>query len=418
MAFRWLTRSNVPVVPSDHPRFIDQLLDLARTDPAFDAISRKFDQAGVLNWLEDDEKRLHFGVAAFAQGNGVLVEIGSFEGGSAIFSGAGLQRRGKGMLTSIDPHLGGPPWLGMAPYQRTLEKFRKHTRFCGVADWITTTVADSVAAAAVWPAEPIDSVFIDGDHSFMGALKDFECWAPKVRPGGLVLLDDVDDPYLPEVIELGEYLKTLGGVDFLGVVRGIAVYRRTEMPAANLLAELSSANASRGILRPWDMTQTHSYQLPASFKASLTGDEKGMFEAYHLCYLAKCSPGAYGFSPTMPATDKALMSALSRDCGDGPCIDLTHDTTSPCRALVCWPEEAETHVNRLLPGGVLISRNRGPLDLETESAIRKRLLAAGLEGCGAVAAMHWGAWQPFHLSAEALLAHTRRAYGVTAVTRP
>lgn len=412
MAFAWPTTRKAPAVSPRDPGFIDRVLDRARKDPAFQAISAAFDRAGVMHWLQDDEKLLHFGVAAFAAGDGVLVEIGSFEGGSAIFAGAGLKRRGRGILHAIDPHFGGPPWLGMIPSQHTLEKFQKHTRSCGVADWIDVKVADSVAAAAVWPCTPIDSVFIDGDHSFMGALKDFECWAPKVRTDGLVLIDDADDSYLPELIEFVETVKSLSSVQYLGLVRGIAVFRRTSMSAADLLAELSGANARRGILRPWDMRRMHGYELPPSFKASLASGEQGMFEAYHLCYLARSAPGAYGFSPGMTPADEELMAALAKDRGDGPCIDLATDAATPCRALVCWPEEAGKHVRRLLPGGMLIARNRGAIGVEADAAIRRHLLAVGLEGCGSVAAMHWGAWQPFHLSAEAIIAHARRGYGV------
>ncbi len=43
--------------------------------------------------------------------------------------------------------------------------------------------------------EPLDVLFIDGDHSYDGVRADFELYAPLVRSGGLVLLHDVNEDY-------------------------------------------------------------------------------------------------------------------------------------------------------------------------------------------------------------------------------
>lgn len=49
-------------------------------------------------------------------------------------------------------------------------------------------------------ALPVDLLFIDGDHSGATVLRDFEAYAPRVRPGGFILFDDYIDPlYSPEV---------------------------------------------------------------------------------------------------------------------------------------------------------------------------------------------------------------------------
>lgn len=41
--------------------------------------------------------------------------------------------------------------------------------------------------------EPLDFLFIDGDHSYDGVKQDFEMYAPLVRPGGIVALHDIVD---------------------------------------------------------------------------------------------------------------------------------------------------------------------------------------------------------------------------------
>ena len=39
----------------------------------------------------------------------------------------------------------------------------------------------------------LDYVYIDGDHTLKGAMKDLQNWAPKVKAGGLVCEDDFKD---------------------------------------------------------------------------------------------------------------------------------------------------------------------------------------------------------------------------------
>lgn len=41
-------------------------------------------------------------------------------------------------------------------------------------------------AASMWADGSLDFVFIDGDHSYDGARKDFELYIPKVRSGGII----------------------------------------------------------------------------------------------------------------------------------------------------------------------------------------------------------------------------------------
>lgn len=40
---------------------------------------------------------------------------------------------------------------------------------------------------------PIDFLFIDGDHSYEGVKQDFEMYAPFVRPGGIIAFHDIND---------------------------------------------------------------------------------------------------------------------------------------------------------------------------------------------------------------------------------
>jgi len=42
--------------------------------------------------------------------------------------------------------------------------------------------------------EPIDFLWIDGDHTYDGLMKDLELWVPKVVPGGLIVGDNHEMP--------------------------------------------------------------------------------------------------------------------------------------------------------------------------------------------------------------------------------
>lgn len=394
---------------------MDLLQEVARAknDPAFLEIHGAFANANVMSWLTEDEKALHFAIGAYGASGGHVVEIGSYQGGSACFLGAGIRARGHGRLTCIDPHLGGPTWLGMAPYQRTLKIFLEGMNHCGLTDWVEPRVGDSVAVAAVWPNQPVDAVFIDGDHSFSGALKDFECWGPKVSPGGYIMIDDADDPCLPELLEMINFVRTLDSVEYLGTIDGIAVLRKRDVDGWVMLEELGKALAGRGIHRPWDWSYMHQMDLPANYLKSKSWKEAVFDTTYQLCFLARCGPGLYGYTSALPRADRAVPKALSADRGDGAVIeiggkgerlrDFLRQPKPQFRAIFCRPEEAKSHAHRLLPGGVLIAHQHEIRDITYSLDVRQELLSAGLEGCGFGDGMHWGVWQPHYLASDAII---------------
>ena len=70
------------------------------------------------------------------------------------------------------------------------------------------TVANLVEALA---GEPIDVLFIDGDHTYEGVKADYELYSPLVRPGGVIGFHDIcPHPHMP-FIEVDRYWLTLHG---------------------------------------------------------------------------------------------------------------------------------------------------------------------------------------------------------------
>jgi predicted O-methyltransferase YrrM len=57
------------------------------------------------------------------------------------------------------------------------------------ADSHLTSTRETVAQ--FFDAEPLDVLFIDGDHSYEGVRRDYELYAPLLRPGGIVAFHDI-----------------------------------------------------------------------------------------------------------------------------------------------------------------------------------------------------------------------------------
>jgi methyltransferase family protein len=385
------------------------LVGRAQSDDRFRAFRDAFEHAGVQSWLTPGEMALHFGVGAFSEGARHLVEIGAFEGASAAFAAAGLKHGGRGLLYSVDPHLGGPPALGTAPWQFTLGKFEANMRKLAVSEFVKSLVCDSLSAAAVWPALPIDSLLIDGDHSFLGALRDFESWAPKLRAGGLIMVDDADDAALPEVLEFVSFLKRLRCIAFDDMIDGVAVFRRGDDDNWALMREIAATLGPQKMRRPWDIAYIQDMVPAPSFKIDAGAGPHGLQIAYQLGSLARCAPGMYGITRDTTAIDRALLRRIAGDRRDGDVCKLNWRTPlQSCRVVFTSVDQVGATAKYLMPGGMVFARSARPATHENAIEERKKLLAAGLDACGWHEDIHWGIREPHHLSMDGILAAVDR----------
>lgn len=74
--------------------------------------------------------------------------------------------------------------------------------------------------------EPIELLFIDGDHSVEGAMADFCNWIPKVQSGGYVVIHDVFHNQIETPCKCPEVILAIGRV--LGDFRDFKKYERFE----------------------------------------------------------------------------------------------------------------------------------------------------------------------------------------------
>jgi predicted O-methyltransferase YrrM len=104
----------------------------------------------------------------------VGVEIGRCHGGSTLLLACAVGPRGRVISIDIAPR-------GDGALREVLQR-------AGVLARVELLVLDANRAAV---DSPLDFLFVDGDHSYAGAKRDHNRWAPQVRPGGLVAYHDM-----------------------------------------------------------------------------------------------------------------------------------------------------------------------------------------------------------------------------------
>jgi predicted O-methyltransferase YrrM len=161
----------------------------------------------VGGWLGPDEGRLLYRLAAGADPAGAIVEIGSWHGKSTIWLAYGA-RAGRGArVTAIDPHRG----TNLRDEGETTEPIlRANLKRAGVSDRVDVVVATSEEAEAGWTTA-VSFLWIDGDHSYEGALRDLDLWERHLLPGAAVAFHDTftfpgpERVFRERVLQSGDY---------------------------------------------------------------------------------------------------------------------------------------------------------------------------------------------------------------------
>ena len=127
-------------------------------------------------------------VAALQPAN--ILEIGTFRGGTMFIWSQLATRR----VISCD--------ISDMKHQRSLyERFAPPTSNCDVRLVSGNSHEPDFAARieAMFEGEPVDFLFIDGDHTEVGVRQDYEMYRHLVRPGGLIAFHDIaENQPLPE----------------------------------------------------------------------------------------------------------------------------------------------------------------------------------------------------------------------------
>jgi MMP 1-O-methyltransferase len=141
--------------------------------------------ASIEGWLSDAQGRALYHAAALVNGRGAIVEIGSWKGRSTVWLAHGA-RRARARVIAIDPHVSSRE----DPRAKTLEAFRTNIARAGVEQDVEIMVMTAAAAARALRGD-VELLFVDGDHSFAGALADARTWLPRLVDSGTVMFHDV-----------------------------------------------------------------------------------------------------------------------------------------------------------------------------------------------------------------------------------
>jgi predicted O-methyltransferase YrrM len=128
-----------------------------------------------------------------------IVEIGSYCGGSTVVIATAARRRNPAVrVFAVDPFQSdGSRYV--TGYEAL---FDRNVAEWGVGDTITKLRTTSLEASVDWK-DPIDFLFVDGDHEYDAVVTDIRAFVPFVREGGIVAFHDYKHgkPGVPRAVD-------------------------------------------------------------------------------------------------------------------------------------------------------------------------------------------------------------------------
>lgn len=126
-------------------------------------------------------------LAKLARGAKTVVELGTYEGSSAVVFCRALGP--DSTLHLVDSYEGNALAFGWQGTERATKRVLARTAKDGgpKLEWHVTRTAQ---AAREWDGTPIDVLFIDADHTEEGCRADWDNWNDYVAPGGAVAFHD------------------------------------------------------------------------------------------------------------------------------------------------------------------------------------------------------------------------------------
>ena len=204
--------------------------------------------ADVEGWMTEGQARRLWDRASALRAGQRVVEIGSYQGRSAIVLATAAPDGVE--VVAIDPHAGndrgpqqitGPASAG----QRDHEAYLANLAAAGVSDRVRHVRLPSADAHGAVEGD-IDLLYIDGAHRYRPALDDVRRWGARVTEGGTLLIHDSFSS-IGVTLALLSSLFFGGRFRYRGRVGSMAEYRRERLAAG---ARLANAGRQAAEL-PW-----------------------------------------------------------------------------------------------------------------------------------------------------------------------
>jgi len=154
----------------------------------------------VDGWCAVEQFKLYEKMVEEATDGSHFVEVGTWKGKSTSFMGVVIANSGKKIrFDCIDTFKGSTEHQNdPSIVNGTLfDEFIHNTK--PIQQYINPIVSDSVEAAKNYEDGSVDFIYLDGDHSYGGLCRDIEAWLPKLKPGGVIAGDDINNPDFPDV---------------------------------------------------------------------------------------------------------------------------------------------------------------------------------------------------------------------------
>jgi predicted O-methyltransferase YrrM len=189
-------------------------LEMENVSQARQIVRDIFDR--IQGLLEEKEGELLYNIAKDCRAEkGVIVEIGSFKGRSTTCLGKGSKAGNQVRVYAIDPHMGSSVHE-FFNIQQTHEEFKKNIKIAGIDDLVFPIFKTSEEAAKIFH-EPIEFLFIDGNHEYENVKLDFLSWYPKVIYGGIIAFHDQlffgPRRVIEKYVHMSKHFKVLGIID-------------------------------------------------------------------------------------------------------------------------------------------------------------------------------------------------------------
>jgi predicted O-methyltransferase YrrM len=139
---------------------------------------------------------------------GIVVELGSYKGESAMALGHGIKKYGKNAkLFCVDPFvpvkLSENPSKGEKKFNKNLRKYNMRLIFeKNMAKYPHSTLQEKSEDAHVrFQFTPIDFIYIDAEHTFKAVLNDIRKWINHINIGGVMCGHDYNLPDVKRAVD-------------------------------------------------------------------------------------------------------------------------------------------------------------------------------------------------------------------------
>lgn len=155
--------------------------------------------ASIDGWLSVDEAITLYELSrSLPHEQPLAVEIGSWQGKSSVCLARGLEGKYQPRLCCIDPFDASGDQASAGAYDERRHQlpnglrdtFEDNLREVGVHSFVDVRQGLSHDQAGNW-REPIDLLFLDGNHEYEAVRQDFADWTPHLRIGGFLAMHDV-----------------------------------------------------------------------------------------------------------------------------------------------------------------------------------------------------------------------------------